>query len=75
VLQSEAFELSLETADSREILHKCGVLHCIIFLDLAGDYLGVCSDDAGSDTKCPELAKAEDDSFIFCYIVGASVRL
>jgi hypothetical protein len=53
VLQGEAFKLPLETADSREILHKCGVLRCVIFLDLAGDYLGVCFDDAGSDTKCP----------------------
>jgi hypothetical protein len=53
VLQGEPFELSLETMDSREILHKCGVLRCVIFLDLAGDYLGVCSDDTGSDTKCP----------------------
>jgi hypothetical protein len=53
VLQGETFELPLETADSREILHKCGILCCIIFLDLAGDYLGVYSDDADSDTKCP----------------------
>jgi hypothetical protein len=34
VLQGKALELSLETADSREILHKCGVLCCVIFLDL-----------------------------------------
>jgi hypothetical protein len=53
VPQGEAFELPLETADSREILHKCGILRCVICLDLVGDYLGVCSDDAGSDTKCP----------------------
>jgi hypothetical protein len=53
VLQGEAFELSLETTDSREILHKCGVLCCVIFLNLVGNYFGVCSDYAGSDAKCP----------------------
>jgi hypothetical protein len=53
MLQGETFELSLETTDSREVLHKCGVLRCVVFLDLAGDYLGVCSDNAGSDTKGP----------------------
>jgi hypothetical protein len=53
VLQGKALELSLETVDSREILHKCGVLCCVIFLDLAGNHFGVCSDYAGSDTKCP----------------------
>jgi hypothetical protein len=53
VLQGETFELPLETVDSCEVLHKCGVLCCVVFLDLAGDYLGVCSDDAGSDTECP----------------------
>jgi hypothetical protein len=53
MLQGEAFELPLETADSCEKRHKCGVLRCVIFLDLACDYLGVCSDDASSDTKCP----------------------
>jgi hypothetical protein len=53
MLQGETFELPLETSDSREVLHKCGVLRCVVFLDLAGDYLGVCSDDASSDTKCP----------------------
>jgi hypothetical protein len=53
MLQGETFELPLETADSREVLHKCGVLQCVVFLNLADDYLGVCSDDAGSDTKCP----------------------
>jgi hypothetical protein len=53
VLQGKAFELSLETADSREVLHKCGVLCCVIFPDLADNYFGVCSDYAGSDTKCP----------------------
>jgi hypothetical protein len=53
VLQGKALELSLETADSREILHKCGVLCCVIFLDLADDHFGVCFDYAGGDTKCP----------------------
>jgi hypothetical protein len=53
MLQGKTFELSFETTDSREVLHKCGVLRCVVFLDLAGDYLGVCSDDAGGDTKCP----------------------
>jgi hypothetical protein len=53
MLQGKTFELSFETADSHEVLHKCGVLRCVVFLDLAGDYLGVCSDDAGGDTKCP----------------------
>jgi hypothetical protein len=45
--------LSLEAADSCEVLHKCGVLCCVVFLDLAGDYLEVRSDDAGGDTKGP----------------------
>jgi hypothetical protein len=53
MLQGKTFELSFETADSREVLHKCGVLRYVVFLDLADDYLGVCSDDAGGDTKCP----------------------
>jgi hypothetical protein len=53
VLQGKALELSLETADSREIRHKCGVLCCIIFLDLDGNHFGVCSDYACGDTKCP----------------------
>jgi hypothetical protein len=53
MLQGETFELPLETTDSREVLPKCGVLRCVVFLDLAGDYLGVCSDDAGGDAKCP----------------------
>jgi hypothetical protein len=53
MLQGETFELPLETSDNREVLHKYGVLRCVVFLDLVGDYLGVCSDDAGSDTKCP----------------------
>jgi hypothetical protein len=55
-------------------LHKCGVLCCIVFLDLAGNYLGVCSDDAGGDPKGPQLAEAEDDYFVFCYVICASVR-
>jgi hypothetical protein len=53
VLQGEAFELSLEAVDSCEVLHKCGVLRCVIFLNLADNYLGVCSDYAGSNAKCP----------------------
>jgi hypothetical protein len=53
MLQRKTFELSFEAADGREVLHECGVLRCIVFLDLAGDYLGVCSDDAGGDTECP----------------------
>jgi hypothetical protein len=53
VLQGKALELSLEAADSREILHKCGVLCCVIFLNLVGNHFGVCSDYAGGDTKCP----------------------
>jgi hypothetical protein len=53
MLQGETLELSLETTDSREVLHKCDVLCCIVFLDLVGDYLGVCSDNAGGDTKGP----------------------
>jgi hypothetical protein len=52
VLQGEAFELPLEIADSHEILHKCGVLCCVIFLDLAGDHFGVCFDEEGGNTKC-----------------------
>jgi hypothetical protein len=52
VLQGEAFELSFETPDSREVLCKCGVLRCVILLDLAVNYFGVCSDYAGRDTKC-----------------------
>jgi hypothetical protein len=52
MLQGKTFELPLETADSREVLHKCGVLCYVVFLDLADDYLEVCSDDAGGDTKC-----------------------
>jgi hypothetical protein len=74
MLQGESLELSLETSDGREVLHKCGVLCCIVFLDLAGNYLGVCSDNAGGDTKGPQLAEAEDDCFVFCYVVCASVR-
>jgi hypothetical protein len=53
MLQGEALKLSLKTANSREILHECGVLCCIIFLDLAGNYFGVCFDYACSDTKRP----------------------
>jgi hypothetical protein len=53
MLQGKTFELSFKGADSREVLHERGVLRCVVFLDLAGDYLGVCSDDAGGDTKCP----------------------
>ena len=53
MLQSESLELSLETSDGCEVLHECGVLRCIVFLDLASNYLGVCSDDAGGNTKCP----------------------
>jgi hypothetical protein len=53
MLQGETFELPLKTTDSCEVLHKCRVLRCIVFLDLAGDYLGVCSDDAGGDAKGP----------------------
>jgi hypothetical protein len=53
MLQGETFELPLETTNSREILHKCGVLRCVVFLDLAGDYLGVCFDDVGGDAECP----------------------
>jgi hypothetical protein len=52
MLQGKALELSLKTVDGREILHKCGVFCCVIFLDLAGDHFGVCFDYAGSDTKC-----------------------
>jgi hypothetical protein len=52
VLQGKSLELSLKTADSREILHKCGVLRCIIFFNLADNHFGVCFDYAGSDTKC-----------------------
>jgi hypothetical protein len=51
MLQGETLELSLETTDGREVLHKCGVFCCVAFLDLAGDYLGVCSDNAGGDTE------------------------
>jgi hypothetical protein len=75
MLQGESLELSLETSDGREVLHKCGVLCCIVFLDLAGNYLGVCSDDAGGVPKGPQLAEAEDDCFVFCYVICASVRL
>jgi hypothetical protein len=53
MLQRKTFELSSEATDGREVLHECGVLCCIVFFDLAGDYLGVCSDDAGGDTECP----------------------
>jgi hypothetical protein len=53
MLQGETFELPLETTDSCEVLHKCGVLRCVVFLYLAGDYLGVCSDDAGGDVEGP----------------------
>jgi hypothetical protein len=53
MLQGEALKLSLKTADSHEILHECGVLCCIIFLDLAGNYFGVYFDYACSDTKRP----------------------
>jgi hypothetical protein len=53
VLQGKALELPLEIADGREILHKCRVLCCVIFLDMAGNHFGVCSDYAGGDTKCP----------------------
>jgi hypothetical protein len=53
VLQCKTFELSFETAYGREVLHECGVLRCVVFLDLTGDYLGICSDDAGGDTECP----------------------
>jgi hypothetical protein len=40
MLQGKTFELSFETADSCEVLHKCGVLCYVVFLDLAGEYLG-----------------------------------
>jgi hypothetical protein len=75
VLQGKTLKLSLKTVDSREILHECGVFCCIVFFDLADNHFGVCFDYAGSDTKCPQLAKAENDSFVLCYIVGASVGL
>jgi hypothetical protein len=51
MLQGETLELSFETTDGREVLHKCGVLCCVVFLDLADDHLGVCSDNAGGDTE------------------------
>jgi hypothetical protein len=53
MLQGKALKLSLKTADNREILHECGVLCCVIFLDLAGNYFGVCFNYACSDTKRP----------------------
>jgi hypothetical protein len=53
MLQGESLELSLETSDGCEVLHKCGVLCCIVFLDLAGNYLGVCFDDVGGDSEGP----------------------
>jgi hypothetical protein len=53
MLQGKALKLSLKTADSREILHECGVLCCVIFLDLAGNCFGVYFDYACSDTKRP----------------------
>jgi hypothetical protein len=74
MLQGEPLELFLETSDGREVLHECGVLCCIVFLDLAGNYLGVCSDDAGGDPKGPQLAEAEDDCFVLCYVICAFVR-
>jgi hypothetical protein len=52
VLQGKALQLSLKNANSREILHECGVFCCIIFFDLASNHFGVCFDYAGSDTKC-----------------------
>jgi hypothetical protein len=73
MLQSESLELSLETSDGHEVLRECGVLCCIVFLDLASNYLGVCSDDAGGDPKGPQLAKTKDDCFVFCYVICASV--
>ena len=73
MLQGESLELSLETSDGSEVLHQCGVLCCIVLLDLAGNYLGVCSDDAGGDPKGPQLAETEDDCFVFCYVICASV--
>ena len=74
MLQGESLELSLETSDSREVLHERGVFCCIVFLDLADNYLGVCSDNADGDTKGPQLAEDEDDCFVFCYVVCAFVR-
>jgi hypothetical protein len=74
MLQGESLELSLETSDGCVLLHECRVLCCIVFLDLAGNYLGVCFDDAGGDPKGPQLAEAEDDCFVFCYVICASVR-
>ena len=51
MLQGEPLELPLETSDGREVLHERGVLCRIVFLDLAGNYLGVCFDDAGGDSE------------------------
>jgi hypothetical protein len=51
MLQGETLELSFETTDGRGVLHKCEVLCCVVFLDLAGDYLGVRSYNAGGDTE------------------------
>jgi hypothetical protein len=45
------------------------------FFYLAGNYFGICPDYACGDTECSQFVKAQDDGFIFCYIVGASVRL
>jgi hypothetical protein len=53
MLQGKAIKLSLKTADSREILHECGVLCRIIFFDLTSDYFGVCFDYACSDAERP----------------------
>jgi hypothetical protein len=50
MLQGESLELPLETSDGD---YLGPVLCCVVFLDLAGDYLGVCSDNAGGDTKSP----------------------
>jgi hypothetical protein len=53
MLQGESLELSLETSDGREVLHERGVFCCIVLLDLAGNYLGVCFDDTCGDSEGP----------------------
>jgi hypothetical protein len=44
-----------------------------IFFDLADNYFGICLYYEGSDTERSQLAKAQDDNFVFCYVVCASI--
>jgi hypothetical protein len=59
--------------DSGEVLRQHGLFGWVFLFDLTGDNLGVYSNDAYGDSEGSQFAKTEDDSFIFCYVIGAPV--